>query len=105
MCGLCGILGGEDHWADLLPQADGDALSRLRRLERARRVQYLNQVLRAFACSVSDWQGSKYLLSTFTGKTELVENLPELWSAVERLSGHSPDPLSPQVGERLATRA
>lgn len=101
MCGLCGILGGEDHWSDLLPLADETELSRVRRDERRRRVQYLNRVLGAFACSVSDWQGSKYQLSTYTGKTELVDNLAQLWDAVERLSGHRPDPLSAAVQERL----
>jgi len=102
MCGLCGMLGGEAHWSDLLPRGDQDEIARLRRAERSRRVQYLNRVLGAFSCSVSDWQGSKYLLSTFTGKTELVDNLAQLWSAVERLSGQVPDPLAPAVHERLA---
>ena len=101
MCGLCGILGGDDHWSDLLPLADEAERARVRREERRRRVQYLNQVLGAFACSVSDWQGSKYLISTYTGKTELIDNLAQLWPAVERLSGHLPDPLSPAVHARL----
>ncbi|MER1967576.1 hypothetical protein [Castellaniella sp. GW247-6E4] len=70
-----------------------------------RRVAYLNRVLVAFSCSVSDWQGSKYLLSTFTGKTELVDNLGQLWPAVERLTGGIADPLSPAVLERLRGRA
>src|SRR5690554_2229474 len=102
MCGLCGILGSEDHWADLLPLADETELSRVRRNERQRRVRYLNGVLGAFSCSVTDWQGSKYLLSTFTGKTELVDDLGQLWAAVERLAGHAADPLSPAVHERIS---
>lgn len=101
MCGLCGILGGEDHWSDLLPQAGREQLRPTRAAERRRRVGYLNAVLAAFSCTVSDWQGSRYLLSTFTGKTELVDDLTQLWAAVERLSGRVPDPLSPGVLERL----
>lgn len=101
MCGLCGILGGEDHWSDLLPLADEAELERVRRAERRRRVQYLNRVLGAFACTVSDWQGSKYQVSTYTGKTELVDNLAQVWLAVERLSGQRPDPLATAVHERL----
>lgn len=101
MCGLCGILGGEDHWSDLLPLADEAELARVRRAERRRRVQYLNRLLGAFACTVSDWQGSKYQVSTYTGKTELVDNLAQVWLAVERLSGHRPDPLAAAVQERL----
>lgn len=102
MCGLCGILGGEDHWSDLLPSADDAELSRVRRAERRDRVRYLNQILGAFACTVTDWQGCKYQVSTFTGKTELVDNLGQIWAAVERLSGHVPDPLTPAVQARLA---
>lgn|SRR5690606_1571740 len=101
MCGLCGILGGADHWSDLLPRADEAELQRMRREDRRRRVQFLNQVLQAYACVVTDWQSSKYQLSTYTGKTELVDNVQELWLAVERLSGQRPDPLGPAVLDRL----
>jgi hypothetical protein len=101
MCGLCGMLGAQDHWSDLLPQRDQDTVARRNRLERMQRVAYLNVVLKAFACSVTDWQGSRYLLSTFTGKSELVDNLQQLWAAVERLTGHVPDPLSTAVQARL----
>ena len=101
MCGLCGILGGEDHWSDLLPEADEAELLRMRRDDRRRRVQFLNEILAAYACKVSDWQGSKYQLSTYTGKTELIDNLQQLWLAVERISGHQPDPLASTVLARL----
>jgi hypothetical protein len=50
---------------------------------------------------VSDWQGHAYLLGTLTGKTEIVENLAQLWSAVERLSGRSADPLAADLLDRL----
>ena len=103
MCGLCGILGGEDHWSDLLPHADQAELLRVRREDRRRRVLFLNEVLGAYACVVTDWQGSKYQISTYTGKTELVDNLQQLWMAVERLSGQHPDPLASSVLERLGS--
>lgn len=105
MCGLCGILTGEAHWADRSPLMLADESSWLRRQERHRRVVYLNRILRAFACSVSDWEGSKYRLSTFTGKTELAEDLAQLWASVERLTGHRPDPLSEPVLQRISTTA
>lgn len=101
MCGLCGMLGREDHWSDQLPSARAEDISHAHRNERLRRVGCLNRVLIAFSCSVSDWQGSKYMLSTFTGKTELVDNLGQLWGAVERLTGRVADPLSPAVLVRL----
>lgn len=105
MCGLCGILGGKVHWSDTLAAGAAAEATQRSRAERARRIRYLNAVLAAFACTVSDWQGSHYVLSTFTGKTELVDNLTQLWAAVERLTGHAPDPLSPHVLERLAARS
>lgn len=104
MCGLCGLLAGESHWSDLLPSQNEEQGQRRRRDERRRRVQFLNAALAAYACQVSDWQGSKYHLSTYTGKVELVDNLEQLWSAVERLTGQSPDPLAPAVLGRLEER-
>lgn len=103
MCGLCGILGGASHWTDLAGAATADALARAGRIERQARVNYLNRILGAYGCTVSDWQGSVYLLSTYTGKTELVSNLPLLWSAVERLTGHRADPLAANMLVRLRT--
>ena len=101
MCGLCGMLGGEVHWSDASrPTADEEAASRRRR-ERQLRVAHLNRVLRGFSCIVSDWQGHAYLLSGFTGKTEIIDNLAQLWSAVERLSGRRADPLDADVLDRL----
>jgi len=43
--------------------------------------------------TVADWQGSAFVLSTATGKTEIVDNLVHLWIAAERLLGRPCDPL------------
>jgi hypothetical protein len=101
MCGLCGILGAEAHWADSSGLEEPDEFAAVRRKERQARVLYLNRLLRLFGCTVSDWQGSAYLLNTFTGKTEIVDNLTALWSAVERLSGRRPDPLAANLLDHL----
>jgi len=37
--------------------------------------------------------GSAFVLSTATGKTEIVDNLVHLWTAAERLLGRPCDPL------------
>jgi len=42
---------------------------------------------------MSDWQSASFLLSTLTGKSEIVEDLGHLWPAAERLSGRRCDPL------------
>jgi hypothetical protein len=97
------MLGGEAHWAEAggVSNDTDDELTRMRRRERQLRVAHLNRVLRGFSCTVSDWQGHAYLLATLTGKTEIVDNLAQLWPAVERLSGHRTDPLDADLLERL----
>lgn len=104
MCSLCGVLGGSDHWTDSAARPgvftrNTDSLSRRR--ERMQRVALANKVLRHFGMTLSDWQGSSFLLSTLTGKTEIVDNLAHLWVIAERLSGGACDPLSHDLVHRL----
>ena len=105
MCALCGVLGGSDHWADAAPRPGvftrtADPVERRR--ERARRVGAANRILAHYAMSLSDWQGTAFVLSTATGKTEMVEHLAHLWVVAERLSGRQCDPLDPELLARLA---
>jgi hypothetical protein len=108
VCALCGVLGGSDHWTDA-PGRPGvytraaDPLERRR--ERARRVAVANRVLAHFGMQVSDWQGASFMLSTATGKMEMVDNLSHLWSVAERLSGRPCDPLDATLLARLDGRA
>ena len=104
MCSLCGILGGNEHWADAVarPGVYTRNVERIdRRRERAGRVRIANRVLSAFGLSLTDWQGSSYLLSTRTGKTEIIEDLGHLWPAAEKLSGLPLDPLGLPFLDRL----
>ena len=96
MCALCGILGGPEHWMDAAPRAgvytrNGDPAARRR--ERARRVAAVNRVVKHYRLTVTDWQGNAFVLSTATGKTEIVDNFAHLWGAAERLLGRPCDPL------------
>jgi hypothetical protein len=100
MCSLCGVLGGNEHWADAVAREGvytraTDPLTRRR--ERANRVRVANRVLAHWRLKLSDWQGTSFLLSTLTGRTEIVADLGHLWSVAERLSGGPIDPLSPEV--------
>jgi len=95
---LCGMLDGAVHWTET--SGDGEQAQQRRR-ERQIRVAQLNRVLAGFACRVSDWQGHAYLLSTLTGKTEIIDSLAQLWSTVERLSGRRADPLDADLLVRL----
>jgi hypothetical protein len=100
MCALCGIFGGSDHWTDAVARPgvftrNTDAAGRRR--ERMHRVAAANRVLRHYRMTLADWQGTSFVLSTGTGKTEIVDNLSHLWTAAERLSGRSCDPLDQQL--------
>jgi hypothetical protein len=104
MCALCGVLGNADHWTDAIARPgvfsrNSDAAERRR--ERMRRVQGANRVLKFYGLKLSDWQGSAFLLSTATGKTEMVDHLAHLWIKAEKLTGRLCDPLDPALIERL----
>lgn len=107
MCALCGVLGGSDHWTDAVARPgvysrSADPLQRRR--ERARRVMLANRVLAHYRMRLEDWQGTAFVLSTATGKTEIVDNLAHLWSVAEQLSGRPCDPLDPALLDRLEGR-
>jgi hypothetical protein len=100
MCSLCGVLGGNEHWADAVARPGvytRTGASVDRRRERMNRVRIANRVLAPFAMTLSDWQGTSFLLSTRTGKTEIIDDLGHLWPTAERLAGRVCDPLAPEV--------
>ena len=100
MCALCGVLGGTEHWTDAVARPGvfarhTDAASRRR--ERMNRVAAANRVLSCYRMNLADWQGSAFVLSSATGKTEIVDNLAHLWMAAERLLGRPCDPLDEEL--------
>lgn len=104
MCGLCGIFGSEDHWTAGKTDGGPSADPVVRRRARARRVHAANAVLAQRRLSVSDWQGESYQLSGPTGKTVLVDNLTEIWAALDDGFGGAFDPLCPDVIAFMAQR-
>jgi hypothetical protein len=97
MCALCGVIGGNGHWTDGSPRAGvyhRAPTTPERRRERQERVRIVNRVLQPFRMTLSDWQGSAFLLSTATGKSEVVDDLNHLWTVAEKLSGRACDPLA-----------
>jgi hypothetical protein len=104
MCALCGVLGSAAHWTDAAARQgiftrNVDSLERRR--ERARRTAAVQPILAFYGLTLSDWQGASFVLSTATGKTELVEGLGHLWSAAEKLIDRPCDPLDPDLIRRL----
>src|SRR3712207_9059790 len=82
MCALCGVLGNADHWTDAIARPgvfsrNSDAAERRR--ERMRRVQCANRVLKFYGLKLSEWQGSAFLLSTATRKTEIGDPMAHSW--------------------------
>ena len=101
MCGLCGILGGSGHWTDGVGTGQAAAVPWLRRQARRERVALGNAVLRPIGLTLSDWQGSEFLLRARTGATTMVGTLTDLWPKAERLSGRIIDPLDPDFLDTL----
>ena len=104
MCALCGVLGDAEHWTGAVTRPgvftrNTDPASRRR--ERIKQVAEANRILHHYGMTVADWQGSAFVLSTATGKTELVEDLGHLWAAAEKLLGRPCDPLDPDLIIRL----
>ncbi len=96
MCGLCGILGAEDHWTDAAGHttAFGNrGIERTRRQERLYRVGLANTVLKHYGLSLRDWQGTGYVLSTHTGMSVMVDHLAAMWPVAARLAKRPCDPL------------
>jgi hypothetical protein len=77
----------------------GDSLPRRR--ERLRRISAINRVLAPFRLTVSDFQGSAYLLHGATGRQELASGLDELWAQAAAILGRPVDPLDTRVLEHL----
>jgi len=108
MCGLCGTLMDGPHWTETDTDAARNAevsVGRERFLERAYRVRLLNRVLERYACKAEDWTGGQYVVRGFSGASDVVVNLPQLWRAVESCGGRAVDPLDPELIERLESAA
>ncbi|MFO1350583.1 MAG: hypothetical protein U1F68_07870 [Gammaproteobacteria bacterium] len=103
MCGLCGVLGGGQHWADSAGKSAtfGQAAAQTRMAERARRIALVNQVLRHYGLLLSDWGGHSYVLRNLTGQSKIVESLADLWNEAEKLAHRRCDPLAPTLVAEL----
>jgi hypothetical protein len=103
MCGACGVLGGGPDWIDRVDNPDGvghgDGLTR--GAERQRRVALVNLLLRARRSQLVDL-GTLMMLRGSTGRSEVVDSLKHVWTAVERVDGAPIDPLDPRLLAALA---
>jgi hypothetical protein len=100
VCSLCGVIAGHGHWSDsdnasAAFAARAGTHTRLR--ERQDRLRLLNAVLRHYGLRLADWSGNAYVLSSHTGRTAIIDNLGQLWTEAERLSGRICDPLEDKL--------
>lgn len=108
MCVLCGDLMTQAHWTDLARHSDDDGVvdvggQRQRDYARTRwqRIQVMNDILRFYALSVADWNGSRYLVADKKGRVLLGINLQEAWGHADALAGRRIDPLNPALLQYL----
>jgi len=102
MCGVCGVLGGEEHWTAKSGRPEVFGAGRTRRAERLHRAAAANRILTLFGLRLDDWQGSAFVLSGPTGQREIVDTLPAVWAAAARMRGRTIDPLDPALLDRIA---
>ena len=111
MCILCGEFVTRIHWTEKhaedkarasIDAGAKDENRRDRRRERVRRAAVTNEVLRHYGLKVSDWSGTKYVLSDGKGRSELIQDLGSLWPVAQKLTGRSLDPLDPALHDALA---
>jgi hypothetical protein len=57
-------------------------------------------VLALYGLRLSEW-GGRFILTTRTGKSAVVEHFGTLWQEAERLLGRPCDPLDPGILDRL----
>jgi len=110
MCILCGEFVNQIHWTEKhvedrarasVDAGAKDQSRRSRRRERIQRAAVTNQVLRHYGLRVSDWSGTRYVLSDGKGRSELVQDLGSLWPAAHKLVGRPLDPLDPTLQTAL----
>ena len=104
MCGLCGILGTEEHWTETSSRPAsfaGRDNAPTRRQERLARIALTNRVLAHYGLHIGDWQGRSHLLKNKVGQTEVVDTIAAIWPVAEQLAGRVCDPLDVALLERL----
>jgi hypothetical protein len=100
MCALCGVFGSKGDWLDA-PATVMSAERATHRAQRSQRVRIANKALAPFGLVLSDWEGASYQLASRTGRTELADNLAQVWQAAERMLGRACDPLDPALLARI----
>jgi hypothetical protein len=89
MCALCGVLGAERDWSASITN------SLPARQQRFLRIAQANRILSFFRLKLEDFQGVSYVLSSPTGRRDMISDFGQLWSVAETMTGRRIDPLDP----------
>ena len=65
------------------------------------RLACANRLLAPCGLSLSDWQGSRFILRNRTGGAVEISGFDDLWPQADRLSAILPDPLDPLFLDRV----
>jgi len=107
MCSLCAALGGSRYWTDAAGHDEfrhnGGKVTL--RVEREKRVNFLNHILAISGLSISDWGGNSYVLEDGNGRRENVYNLAGIWDAVDEMVTTPCDPLDADFLEKMTVVA
>lgn len=101
MCGLCGTLGGAEHWTSAATRGEVFGDGRTRRAERLHRAAVASRILGAYGLRLDDWQGTSFIVSSATGKRAMADALPKVWEEARQMLGRPIDPLDPALLARL----
>ena len=103
MCGLCGVLGPETHWSDASGEFVKLGKGKTRLSQRSYQLQILNSILRQNGFTVSDWQGTSYLVSNGKGSTEIAPHVSAVWSVIDNIGKESFDPLDKNFLKKISS--
>lgn len=108
MCILCGEFVMNIHWTDsshLENHQSSDIIAgefqRERKRSRIHQAKLANQISQQYGLSLKEWQSSKFILTNNKGKSEIIHDNGQLWSAAESILGYAIDPLSPDCMNKL----
>ncbi|WP_260853860.1 hypothetical protein [Paraburkholderia sp. BCC1886] len=97
MCGMCGLLGGGNHWSNTtapVSSTTGAGSAPNTRRQRLLQAALANRILVPLRLRLDDFHGQSFMLSSPTGASEMVGDFAQVWKTAERMLGRPLDPLT-----------
>jgi len=96
MCGMCGLLGGGNHWSNTTVPGAGTGVNGSANARRQRLLQaaLANRILIPLRLRLDDFHGQSFVLSSPTGASEMVGDFAQVWKVAEQMLGRPLDPLT-----------